>query len=323
MKHALAVALLLLASPVAAFDLQGHRGTRGLAPENTLRAFETAMRLGVTTIEFDLGMTKDGVLVVHHDPTLNPNTARGPDGQYVTQRTPLHALTLDELKRYDVGRLKADSSYGRSYPEQKAVDGTHIPTLKELFALVSRAGAKDLRFNIEIKMAPHTDAETPDAPTFARATAAAIREAGVADRVTVQSFDWRALKAMRTIAPDIALSCLTVEAPNFDTVQRGKPGPSPWLGGLDIDDFDHSVPKLVKAAGCAVWSPNQREVTGDSLAAAKALGIKVIPWTVNDRAEMGRLIDLGVDGLITDYPDRLRAVMAEKKMPLPAAVSFD
>ncbi|BAT60011.1 glycerophosphoryl diester phosphodiesterase precursor [Variibacter gotjawalensis] len=315
--------LLILASPAHAFDLQGHRGARGLAPENTLPAFATALRLGVTTLEFDLAMTKDGVLVVHHDPTLNPNIARGPDGQYITTRTPLRDLTLDEVKRYDVGRLKADSGYGKTHPEQKPVDGTRIPTLSEVVAFVERAGAKDVRFNIETKLSPTTDAETADPATFARAIADAIRNAGLTERATVQSFDWRTLKILRELAPEIRRVCLTVEAPTFDTVQRGKPGASPWLAGLDIDDFDHSVPKLAHAAGCAVWSPNYREVTGDSIAAAKVLGIQVIPWTVNDRSEMARLIDLGVDGIISDYPDRLRGVMAEKSLPLPPPFAVD
>ena len=137
----------------------------------------------------------------------------------------------------------------------------------------------------------------------------------------MQSFDWRTLVAMKRIAPEIERVCLTAEALNFDTIKRGEPGPSPWTAGLDIDDFGGSVPRLVQAAGCAVWSPLYRNAKPDDVAAAKALGLKVIPWTVNERADMERLIALGVDGIITDYPDRLRAVMAAKEMPLPPQVT--
>ena len=145
-----------------------------------------------------------------------------------------------------------------------------------------------------------------------------MREAGLAARVTVQSFDWRTLMVMRRIAPGDRARLPDHRGGNFDTIQRGKPGPSPWTAGLDIDDFGGSVPRLVAAAGCAVWSPHYRNVTtAIDVAEAKALGLKVIPWTVNERADMERLIALGVDGIITDYPDRLRAVMAEKGMPLP------
>jgi glycerophosphoryl diester phosphodiesterase len=176
-----------------------------------------------------------------------------------------------------------------------------------------------VRFNIETKITLSSGAETSDSETFAVAFAKAVRGAGLTARVSIQSFDWRTLTALRRIAPEIERVCLTAEALNFDTIKRGEPGPSPWNAGLDIDDFG-SVPRLVAAAGCAVWSPLYRNARPDDVAAARALGIKVIPWTVNERADMERLIALGVDGLITDYPDRLRAVLAARGLPLPPQV---
>jgi len=310
--------LLLLAAPVQAFDLQGHRGARGLAPENTLAAFETALAVGLSTLELDLAMTRDDVLVVSHNRRLNPDHTRGPDGKFLETEGPaIRSLTLAELQRYDVGRLKPGTAYAADFPEQRAIDGTRIPALTELFDMVKPLGADHVRFNIETKVTPSSGAETPDPDTFAAALAKAVREAGLTVRVSLQSFDWRTLAAMRSIAPEIERVCLTVEALNFDSVRRGEPGPSPWLAGLDVDDFGGSVPRLVAAAGCAVWSPLYRNARPDDVAAAKALGLKVIPWTVNERSDMERLIALGVDGIITDYPDRLRAVMAEKNIPLP------
>ena len=310
--------LLLLAAPVQAFDLQGHRGARGLAPENTLAAFGTALAVGVSTLELDLAMTRDDVLVVSHNRRLNPDHTRGPDGKFLETEGPaIRSLTLAELQRYDVGRLKPGTAYAADFSEQRAIDGTRIPALTELFDMVRRLGADHVRFNIETKITPSSGAETPDPETFAAALAKAVREAGLTARVSIQSFDWRTLAAMRSIAPEIERVCLTVEALNFDSVRRGEPGPSPWLAGLDIGDFAGSVPRLVAAAGCATWSPLYRNAKPDDVAAAKALGLKVIPWTVNERTDMERLIALGVDGIITDYPDRLRAVMAEKNIPLP------
>jgi glycerophosphoryl diester phosphodiesterase len=312
----------MLAAPAHAFDLQGHRGARGLAPENTLAAFETALRVGVTTLELDLAMTADDVLVVSHDRRLNPDHTRGPDGKFLDREgPPIRSLTLAELQRYDVGRLKPGSAYAASLPEQRAVDGARIPALTELFDLVRRLGADHVRFNIETKITPTSGADTPDPETFAAAFATAVRAADLTARVSMQSFDWRTLMAMRRIAPEIERVCLTVEALNFDSIRRGEGGPSPWLAGLDIDDFGGSVPRLVAAAGCAAWSPLYRNARPDDVAAAKALGLKVIPWTVNERADMERLIALGVDGIITDYPDRLRAVMAAREMPLPPRVT--
>jgi glycerophosphoryl diester phosphodiesterase len=271
----------------------------------------------VTTIETDMAVTKDDVIVISHDPFLNPDVVRGPDGQWLTsQGPPIHTLTLAELRRYDIGRLNPASQYARQFPEQRAVDGERFPQLSELFDL-GKASGKPVRFNIETKITPTSGADTPDPATFAKLVIAAVRAANVGDRVTVQSFDWRTLVEVKRIAPDIETSCLTIQTKDNDTVQSPDGGPSRWHAGLDPRDHGGSLPALVKAAGCTTWSMFWRNLTPKDFAAAHALGLKVLPWTVNDRSEMSRLIDLGVDGIITDYPDRLRSVMAEKKMALP------
>ncbi|MGB9367077.1 MAG: glycerophosphodiester phosphodiesterase [Xanthobacteraceae bacterium] len=311
---------LAFAAPALAFDLQGHRGARGLAPENTLAAFDTALRIGVTTLELDIAMTKDSVLVVSHDRRLNPDHTRGPDGKFLDREgPPIRTLSFAEVQQYDVGRLKPGTDYAKTFPEQRPVDGARIPALTELFALVKRAGAEHVRFNIETKITPTSGDETPDPEAFAAAFAKAVREAGLVSRVSIQSFDWRTLAAMKRIAPEIVRVCLTAEALTFDTIRRGEPGPSPWTAGLDIANFGGSVPRMA-AMVCSVWSPLYRNVKADDIAVARSLWMGVIPWTVNERADMERLIALGVDGIITDYPDRLRTVMAEKNMPLPPQV---
>jgi glycerophosphoryl diester phosphodiesterase len=318
---AIVIVSVVVCSAAGAFDLQGHRGARGLAPENTLPAFATALSIGVTTLELDLAMTSDGVLVVSHDSRLNPDHTRGADGTFLAAEGPaIRSLTLAELQRYDVGRLKPGTAYAAAFPEQRGMDGVRIPTLMELFDLARQAKADHVRFNIETKLTPTSGADTPDPETFAAAVARAVREAELAARVSVQSFDWRTLAIMRRIAPEIERVCLSIDGGNGDTLKRGQPGPSPWTAGLDIDDFGGSAPRLVAAAGCSVWSPNQRNVTAASLAEAQVLGLKVIPWTVNERPDMERLIQMGVAGIITDYPDRLRAVMAEREIPLPPTV---
>ena len=313
---ALSVALAC-AGPGCAFDVQGHRGTRGLAPENTIAAFQRALDIGITTVETDLAVTKDGVLVISHDPYLNPDFVRGPDGVWLAAKGPtIHALTLAELKRYDIGRLNPASAYARQFPLQQPADGQRFPTLAELFAL-AQASAKSVRFNLETKITPTSGGETPDPKTFAKLTVDAIRKAGLAARVTVQSFDWRTLLEVKQLAPDIETACLTIETENFDSVQRNSGKPSPWHAGLDLAQYGSSLPRLVKAAGCSTWSMFWRNLTLEEMAEAQRLGLKVLPWTVNDPADMARLIDWRVDGIITDYPDRLRKVMADRKLPLP------
>ena len=314
-------AVMIAASAAQAFDLQGHRGARGLAPENTLEGLALALSIGVSTLELDLGMSKDGVVVVHHDIWLNPDTTRGPNGMFLAGRGPaLRSLTFAELQRYDVGRLKPGTAYARRFPHQRATDGARIPALSSAFDLARRAKADRVRFNIETKTNPTVSADTADPETFAAAVLRAVKDAGLSARVSLQSFDWRSLVVFRRLAPEIPRICLTLERGANDNVQRGRPGPSPWTAGLDVDDFGGSTPRLVKAADCTAWSPLYLDLSDAALKEAKSLGLTVIPWTVNGRADMDRLIAAGVDGLITDYPDRLRAATSARSLPLPPAV---
>ncbi len=274
-----------------------------------MAAFKLALDLGVSTLETDLAITRDDEVVISHDPSLNPDLTRGPDGQWLATAGPaIRALTLADLQRYDIGRLNPASKYGQQWSEQKPVDGQRFPTLAEVLALAG----PDVRFNIEIKTNPTKPDLTVEPARFARLAVDAVRKGRAAGRSTIQSFDWRGLQDVRRLAPEIATGCLTIESNNFDTVQRASGGRSPWLAGLDLAAHGGSVPRLAKAAGCAAWSPFWRNVTADNVKEAQALGLKVIPWTVNTPAEMARLIDLGVDGLITDYPDRALPVLAAK-----------
>ncbi|KZD12809.1 glycerophosphodiester phosphodiesterase [Oceanibaculum pacificum] len=320
-RPALAALLLLIAGgPAFAFDLQGHRGARGLMPENTLPAFAKALGLGVTTLELDLGMTSGGQIVVTHDPRLNGDVAQGPDGAYVGADAPLiRDLTLAQIQTYDVGTLRPGSGYANSYKEQQAIPGTRIPRLADIVALAEKAGAADIRYNIEVKVDPTRPELTAERADFTQAAVKEIERLGIADRTTLQSFDWAVLMQAQQIAPGLQTAYLTIGRGRIDNLQRGRPDASPWLGGLDIDTFGGSAPKAVAAAGGKIWSPFFRDLTDEELKAARDLGLAVIPWTVNEPGDMATLIERGVDGIITDYPDRLRAVMAEKGMALPPA----
>ncbi|MFO1324547.1 MAG: glycerophosphodiester phosphodiesterase [Burkholderiales bacterium] len=314
-RNAVAVGALALALPAAAFDLQGHRGARGLAPENTMAAFERALAIGVTTLETDLAVTGDNVLVLSHDPFLNASLTRAPSGAWLTSRGPtIRSLSLAQLQRYDVGRVNPASDYAKQFPDQKPADGQRVPTLAELFAL---GAGNDVHFNIETKITPNSGAETPEPGAFAQMAVDAVRASGLAPRTTIQSFDWRTLVEVNRLAPEIATSCLTIESSGMDTVARASGKPSPWHAGLALGDHGGSVPRLVKAAGCANWSSFWRNLTPALVAEAHELGLTVFAWTVNDPADMAQLIDWRVDGIITDYPDRLRTVMQKKKLPLP------
>jgi glycerophosphoryl diester phosphodiesterase len=318
---AAAGALMLLPSLASGFDLQGHRGARGLAPENTIAGFSKALEIGVSTLEFDTVMTADGKLVLGHDPRLHPDLTRDQFGRWLRAPGPLiKSLSWKKLQRYKLGKIRPGSRYARRFPDQQPVDDAKFATLQQLFDLVRDSGNETVRLNIEAKTSPEKPDDTPMPHEFVDALLEAIGRAGYYDRVTIQSFDWRTLAAVRKIQPSIATACLTAEQSWLDNIQRGKPGPSPWTAGLDIDS-QVSLPHMVKRFGCKIWSPYHKDLDQMQLSLAKAIDIEVVPWTVNDTASMNRLIDLGVDGLITDYPDRLRQIMSDRGMALPKPVA--
>jgi len=299
-------------------DIQGHRGARGLKPENTLPAFAHALTLGVTTLELDCAVTKDGVVVVSHDSTLNPVITRGPDGKWLQgEGPPIRQFTYAELQRFDVGRIDPQNAYAKRFPRQQPVDSTRMPRLANVFALARKSGNNSIRFNIETKISPLHPERTVSPEAFARAFIDVIKKEQMESRVTIQSFDWRTLKVVQQEAPEIATSYLTAQQGFMDNLQAGK-RESPWTAGLRLNNFGGSIPRLVKAAGGAVWSPYHAETTREQVQEAQALELKVVVWTVNEPADMRRMIEWRVDGIISDYPDLLRQVAGEMGVALPA-----
>ena len=313
-RAVLVAALMTLALTAAhAFDIQAHRGGRGLWPENTLQAFDQAITLGVTTLELDIALTADDVAVVSHDMALNPDHTRDATGAWLQAPGPLiRSLTLAQLQAYDVGRLQPGSKYAEQFATQVPTDGERIPTLAAVFALVKERRAHAVRFNIETKLDPTRPGDSASPETMVRVLLAEIAKAGMADRVTVQSFDWRSLALVGQQAPAMPRAYLTTARTLKD---------SRWTAGLKAADFG-STPQLVKAvAGVTpapvVWSPSGNTVTAAAVKEAQALGFQVIPWTLNTRVEMANLIGLGVDGLISDFPDLLRAEVRMRGLPMP------
>ena len=310
MRRLALLTALCLAFPLHAFDLQGHRGARGLRPENTLPAFQKALDLGVDTIECDMAITRDGVVVIHHDLYLNPDTTRGPDGKWLDKDTPaISTLTFTELQKYDVGRLKPGTEYARTLSDQQPVDGTRIPKLADLFDLVRKSGNTKVGFDCETKVSPIDRAATRPPEEFARMVIAEIRRAGMANRTMVQSFDWSTLQVIQKEAPEIRTMYLS--SPR--TLGPAADGQSSrWLAGFSPEQHNGSVPRAIKAANGKIWAPNQTYLTPALLAEARSLGIIVIPWTVNEPAMMSKLLDMGVDGIISDRPDLVQLELKKR-----------
>ncbi len=305
------------AQAVQGFDLQAHRGGRALAPENTLASFSNAVGIGVNTLELDIGLSADGVVVVSHDTVLNPDHTRDAGGAFLASKGPsIRSLTLPQLQAYDVGRIDPATAYGRQFARQVPRDGERIPTLASVFARVRELGADGVRFNIETKLEPSRPDETASPELMVRALLTEIDKAGMAQRVTIQSFDWRSLALVGQWAPALPRAYLTSSRTLKD---------SRWTSGLRIEDFG-SAPRLVKAAAGGgkapvIWSPAYNDLTSAQVDEAHALGLQVLPWTVNQRADLARLMDWKVDGIITDDPLLLRDVMRERGLALPTPVA--
>jgi glycerophosphoryl diester phosphodiesterase len=313
----IAVLVGLLSLPVAALDLQGHRGARGLLPENTLPAFARALEIGVTTLELDIAISRDGELVVSHDPALNPDITRDAAGRFLSGRGPLIKDTeWAELQRYDVGRVKPGSRTAQAFPGQRAVDGTRLPRLAEVFDLAEKISQGRIRYAIETKVFPVAPQATLPPEAFARRVIAAIRAAGVATRSTVLSFDWRTLQVVQAEAPEIGTVFLTAQQTWLDNVGARSTIASPWTAGIRFADHG-SVPKMIRAAGGRIWSVFFGDLTPTQLKEAKDLGLTVLAWTVNEHEDIARMLDLGVDGIVTDYPDRVHDHLQRRGLPRP------
>lgn len=314
------VACRLLASsgPAMAFDLEAHRGGRALFPENTLPSFANALSMGVDTLELDIGVTADRVIVVSHERGLNPDLARNVEGVYVAPPgTPFARLQLADVKRYDVGQIRPGSAYAAQFPDQRAVPRTPIPTLAEVIALVRRSGDSHVRLNIETKIDPNHADESLDPRQFVGVLLDLLQAEKFGDRVMIQSFDWRTLQSVQKLAPTIPTVYLTQQAGRAPTVFLERA--SAWTAGFNPDEHGRSIPRTVKAAGGAIWSPFFGDVDVSAVEESHRLGLTVVVWTVNKPADMARLIDMGVDGIISDRPDLLRQVAGEKGVALPRA----
>jgi glycerophosphoryl diester phosphodiesterase len=281
-----------------AFELHGHRGARGLWPENTIPGFVGAVALGVTAIEMDVAVTADGVPVLCHDPSLNPSFTRGADGRWIDGAGPLvRSLDAARLREFDVGRIRPGAPQAALFPEQRGLDGVRLPRLEEVVAL-----DPDVMLAIELKTFPDHPEWTVGPDAMAEAVLAVLARAGATGRARVISFDWRSLRYLRRARPGLSLGYLT----DAETVAAARL----WWDGPSPADFGGSVPRAVAAEGGTVWGPDFAVLTEAEVAEASALGLLINPWAVNEPADMARLIGWGVGGLTTDYPDRARAVLA-------------
>lgn len=308
------------------FDLEAHRGGRDVRPENTLYSYAYAIELGATSIECDMQLTKDGQIVMSHNPILNSDITRDENGNYIkNNKYDIRLMTVDELKKFDVGVM--DPNCGEYYDLHGKTQFTYdakIPTLEELMQLIQSYGDKNIVLNIETKSYPDPASagykNNADPKKFVEVFNNIVKKYNMEDRVVLQSFDWQTLIEMKKLNPNISTSALWQEQPSWgrdsESLRRYEKKKSPWLGGLDIKDYQGNPVKAAHAIGADIISPYYTEISKQDVDEAHSLGMKVVPWTVNNEKDMTMLLDMGVDGIISDKPWLLKQVLEKRNIKL-------
>jgi glycerophosphoryl diester phosphodiesterase len=322
-------------------EVYAHRGARCYSPENTLPGYCTGLKIGTNWIDIDVGMTSDGVLVASHDLWLNPDIVSQKGGFFAKSRLDfitdhaldldqavqpylLHNLSLKEVKKFDVGIINSESPYSKLFPNQVPVLGTKIPTLQEVIDYAHRVTSHDIYFQIEIKNDVKNPSWTVSSREFASALYVLLKTNSLIRRVEVQAFDWQCLFELKKLDKQIKTAFLV----GYDDKERmmlsDLDQAGLFSGGKLLKDYNNSLPQMVKALGGDCYEPEDVLLTKEELVEAHALGLKVVPWTwpehvgtTFDSQMVAKLIDWGVDGIITDDPIRLNSMLLAKGLKVP------
>jgi glycerophosphoryl diester phosphodiesterase len=326
-------------------QVYAHRGARSFAPENTMPAYEATLHIGADWVDMDVVYTKDGQILISHDPVMNPDIVRDAQVNFIaqnkealkkmspTERATFNQkyaaknLTLAQLLQFDVGRLNLSSSYSKFFPDQRPVDGTHMPTLLEVIHYVNRITKNKVGFQIEMKTDPAHPEYSEDAATFAKALYKILKDEKIMNRAEIQAFDFKCLQELNKLNPKVKTAYLTSrdneKGGDDDFFQSDAIKATLWTNGIKVSDYHNSIPQMVKAMGGFAWEPEDAELTQASLAEAHALGLKVVVWswperlgTAFDSKLINQMIDWRVDGIITDDPARLESILAVRRIPL-------
>ncbi len=286
----------------------GHRGARGVLPENSMIGFDFSLSIGVPLLEFDIVLTADDVPVITHNHRLHAPSFRGADGLFLTGEEPkVSSLTFEQIQQFDIGRLDGHSDYGQRFPDQAQLDGVRVPRLMDLLDLVSEPKYGDAYLMLELKSDPDVAHDPLHRENFVGRVLQEVRAKGLSSRAVLHSFDWNLLEECQRQAPDMPSSYLTQLPDNADDVGED----SSKAVCPDFHGRHDEIPNLVKQAGGSLWCPYYADVTAENVARAKDLGLCVAVWTVNEHEEIDRMIDLRVDAIVSDYPGRVQRHLSD------------
>ena len=316
------------------YDMEFHRGSRDARPENTLYSYQYSLEKGALTIECDMQMTADGHIVMSHNPALNPDITTDPEGRRIEDnKYYIHDMAMQEVQSFNVGDMDPSIEYYRLHGRTQVQTRAFVPALRQLFELVRDSGNPHIRMSIEAKVYPDPALgerynKNPDYDVLLEEFLSLVNEFGFRDRVILQCFDWALLVRMKEIDPGIRTIALYSEQPSWGspdatTLWLDRDEPSPWLGGLNIHDFDEDPVRAAHSLGIDDVSPYFKEITKELTDEAHEFGMKVVPWTVNSREDIEAVYGMGVDGIITDRPWVLREFLEERGEALPPAAEVD
>ncbi len=301
-------------------QILGHRGARGLITENSLQGFTQTLAMGVHALELDVHISRDGVVVVHHDASLNTDITRDSQGLRLDAVTPtIYELDFELLQQYQLCSPRPGSDYAQQFPQQQGGTSQRIPRLEQIIELLKVPGYQQVELVIELKLDARKPHQGLAAESFCDTVVDVLRRENMLQRCYLQSFDWKAILHAQHKHPEVRCAFLSVQRREWNNIDALDGLDSPWTCGFKIKDHNFNLPEMIHAAGGRIWAPDYHQLAAEQITAAQALGMRVVAWTVNKPADMLRLMEFGIDGIITDYPDRLRVLMEQHGYELPGA----
>ncbi len=286
--------------------IYGHRGARGHLPENTLESFKYLFKNNINAYETDILISKDLIPVITHDFRLDPSFTKDNEGNWITdENIIIFDLSYDELLEFDVGSLNKLSRYGRRFVNQKTLENQKIPKLSELLELSSKNKSENLLINLEIKSTPDEENLTPTPEEMVKLVMQEVNKSNLQNKIIISSFDWRTLTEIKNLYPEISRAYLSFQQQTGIKIKNTIYNRSPWMSYLPFFET-YELPKIIKSQGGKAWHPYHKDITKKLVDISHQEDLPVNVWTVNEEYDMLKMIEYGVDGIMTDYPLRLK-----------------
>ena len=294
--------------------IYGHRGARGDLPENTLESFKYLFDNNINAYETDILVTKDLIPVITHDFRLDPSFTKDEDGNWIKdENIKIFDLTYDEISKFDVGSINKLTRYRRRFVNQRSLENQKIPKLSELLELSSKNVLQNLLINLEIKSTPDEKNLTPDPKDLVQIVLNEINNSNLKDKIIISSFDWRILREVKKQSPEIPRAYLTFQQEKGMKIKKTIYSKSPWIDHIPLT-IVYDLPKIIKELGGSAWHPYYKDINKKAVKDAHDNNLPVNVWTVNDEDDMLKMIEYGVDGIMTDYPLRLKNLCEKRSI---------